>query len=66
MAFIAPRSKSIRISIGNLPLVKFDMAIIKLMYKALVLLRQQKCKKRFYHFIAREKCTTGRIPMGRP
>ena len=63
MAFIAPRSKSIRISIGNLPLVKFDMAIKK---KALVLLREQKCKKRFYHFIAREKCTTGRIPMGRP
>ena len=31
MAFIAPRSKSIRISKRNLPLVKFDMAIIKLL-----------------------------------
>ena len=38
MTFIAPHSKSIRMSVGNLLSDKFDMAMINFLYVASVLL----------------------------
>ena len=61
MAFIVP--KLIKILVGNLPLVKFDIAITKLQFDRI---REQRCMERLYCCVARERCAAGRIPLNRP